>query len=100
MSAELLQHLQAFRQSIVSARTINDFLATNGSEHMLTTDHYKTKIDWTLLRVVKGFTYGLYMEMWNDGVKAIGNQILLEEGMPQQVNQKRLAEIDTLYSLK
>lgn len=90
-----LNHLNALRQGAISTQTINDFLAENGPkpatiyEHGTTHKLYDTVIDWQTLAAVKGIVWGIYLEMRGQGVQAIANEILLEEGMPQRITGRQ-----------
>lgn len=108
MSSEVLDHMRTFRQGIVSSHSINDFLAENGPTPMIvevmqgTAEVYKTTIDWTMLSMIKGLVYGLYMEMKHDGAQLIANEILMQEGLPQYIskqNQEYLDNFDKKHHL-
>lgn len=104
---EQFQHLRAFRQGIVSTRTVNNFLAENGPKPMAVYDEkgeneiYKTQIDWTTLAAIKGLVFGIYLEMRHDGAEPLAKGILLEEGVRQYLTTRHrdyLAEFDTKWN--
>lgn len=95
-----LDHLNTLRQSAVSSRTINDFLAENGPKPMQVfsedgkTKLYDTVVDWDTLRIAKGIAYGLYLEMKAEGAECVAKEILLQEGVPQYITGRQLSRLE------
>lgn len=91
---ETVDTLKYLRYGTKAVEGMNEFLIQNKPT---------TRVNWDMMRMIKGAVFGEYLKMRHEGSQSIANEVLLQEGVPQRLTTRQslyLSHIDEQHNLK